>query len=325
MRRTQDYGLTTYGAAIGVADRVEVSLARQQFDAGVVVPGTTLKLDIVGVKLKVAGDAVLDSDRWMPQIAAGLEWKRVDPGAAVGGVLDSVSARRSGVDLYINATKLFLAQQVLVNGTLRATKANQNGLLGFGSSRHRGYRLEPEVSLAYLLHKSVAIGAEYRAKPNHLAYAGAAVRRRRLERPVHRLGAEQACVADRSRMSTSATSSATPTRAAPMRRCSSAIELPFLEIAMHPSAPTPAQRCLPSARRRHRQRADRARRHAVPAARLPARPGRAGRRLHGAAACRPAHGPVLQVHRREGLQAQAGAAAMRRLRRPLQDEESGHA
>ena len=171
---TQDYGLTTYGAAVGYKDRVEVSLARQAFNASVVVPDTTLKLDIVGLKVKLAGDAVLDSDRWMPQIAAGLEWKRVDPGAAVGGVLDSVSAKRSGVDLYINATKLFLAPGILVNGTLRATKANQNGLLGFGSADKNNYHLEPEVSVAYLLNKRVAIGAEYRAKPDNLAFAGAA-------------------------------------------------------------------------------------------------------------------------------------------------------
>ena len=170
--RTQDYSLTTYGAAFGFRDFIEVSFARQEFDASVVVPDTTLKLDIVGVKVKVAGDAVLDSDNWMPQIAVGAEFKRVNPGDAVGGVLDSVSAKRDGVDLYVSATKLFLAQGILVNGTLRATKANQNGLLGFGSADSNRYHLEPEVSVAWLLRKDLAIGAEYRAKPNNLAFAG---------------------------------------------------------------------------------------------------------------------------------------------------------
>jgi hypothetical protein len=170
---TQDYGLTTYGAALGVKDRVEVSIARQELNAGVVVPGTILKLDIVGLKVKLAGNAVLDADTWMPQIAAGLEWKRIDPGAAVGGVLDSVDAKRDGLDLYLSATKLFLARGILVNATLRATKANQNGLLGFGSSDASGYRIEPELSLAWMLRKNVAVGAEYRWKPNQLAFAGA--------------------------------------------------------------------------------------------------------------------------------------------------------
>ncbi len=171
---TQDYALTTYGAAVGLFDRVELSLARQEFNASVVVPDTTLKLDIVGVKLRVAGDAVLDPDLWMPQVAVGAQFKRVNPGPAVGGVLDSVDAKRSGVDLYVSATKLFLAQGVLVNGTLRATKANQNGLLGFGSADRSGYRIKPELSLAWLLRRNLAVGAEVRFKPNNLAFAGAA-------------------------------------------------------------------------------------------------------------------------------------------------------
>lgn len=160
--------------AIGIRDRVEVSLARQEFNASVVVADTTLKLDIVGFKVKLAGDAVLDADGWMPQIAGGAEFKRVNPGPAIGSVLDSASARRDGVDLYLSATKLFLAQGLLVNGTLRATKANQNGLLGFGSADQRGYRLEPELSLAWLLRKNLAVGAEVRLKPDNLAFAGAA-------------------------------------------------------------------------------------------------------------------------------------------------------
>jgi hypothetical protein len=73
----------------------------------------------------------------------------------------------------VSATKLLLAQSVLVNGTLRATKANQNGLLGFGSSQSNAYHLEPEISAAWLLRKDVAVGAEYRRKPNNLAFAGA--------------------------------------------------------------------------------------------------------------------------------------------------------
>ena len=170
---TQDYALTTYGAAIGLLDRVELSIARQEFNANVVVPGTTLQLDIVGVKLRVAGDAVLDADTLMPQVAVGAQFKHVNPGPAVGGVLDSVDAKRSGIDLYLSATKLFLAQGVLVNGTLRATKANQNGLLGFGSADRSGYSIKPELSLAWLLRRNLAIGAEVRFKPNNLAFAGA--------------------------------------------------------------------------------------------------------------------------------------------------------
>ena len=172
--RTQDYALTTYGAAVGIDDRVEVSVARQNFDASIVAPDAMLRLDIVGVKVKVAGDAVLDADTWMPQVALGVEYKHLNPGATVGAVLDSVAAERNGVDVYFSVSKLFLAQGVLVNGTLRATRANQNGLLGFGSAGSKRYAFKPEASIAYLLRKNLAIGAEYRTKPDKLAFAGTA-------------------------------------------------------------------------------------------------------------------------------------------------------
>ena len=184
--KTQDYGLKTYGVAVGIKNRVELSLARQDFDAspaialnGIapfgVTPGQHINMDIVGVKVRVAGDAVLDSDSLMPQIAVGLEYKSVKPGS-IGSVLDFLGTKTSGTDVYVSATKLFLAQSLLVNGTLRYTNANQNGLLGFGSGApgRNSRSLQPEISVAYLLSKNVAIGAEYRAKPNNLEALGRA-------------------------------------------------------------------------------------------------------------------------------------------------------
>lgn len=81
-----------------------------------------------------------------------------------------------GTDVYMSATKLLLAQRILLNATVRATKANQNGLLGFGSTDRNNYRLMPEASVAMLLRKDLAVGVEYRAKPDNLAFAGAAFR-----------------------------------------------------------------------------------------------------------------------------------------------------
>lgn len=183
---TQDYALTGFGAAVGYKDRVEVSLARQDFDASPAValngiaafgvtPGQHVKMDILGVKVKVAGDAVLDSDSLMPQIAVGLEHKTVSPGS-LGSVLNFLGAKTEGTDFYVSATKLFLGQSILVNATLRNTNANQNGLLGFGSASpgENGRSWQPEVSVAYLLSKNWAIGAEYRAKPNNLEALGRA-------------------------------------------------------------------------------------------------------------------------------------------------------
>lgn len=170
---TQDYGLWTYGVAVGLHDRVEVSLARQDFDtrsnlAPLGLDGLHLKQDIASVKLRVAGDAILDSDTLMPQIAIGLEAKRSDAGNLGPTLYGALGAKRSGTDVYVSATKLFLAEGVLVNLTLRSTQANQNGLLGFGGAQGQGRRLQPEVSLVKLLRRDLAVGVEFRAKPDNL-------------------------------------------------------------------------------------------------------------------------------------------------------------
>lgn len=66
------------------------------------------------------------------------------------------------------ATKLLLDKYLLLNSTFCLTKVNQFGSLGFGGDKHDCYRPELELSAAYLLSKKVAMGAEYRMKPNNL-------------------------------------------------------------------------------------------------------------------------------------------------------------
>ena len=172
---TKDYGLNFYGAAVGINDRFELSIGQQDLDtrsavAALGLPGLRLKQTIVGAKVKVAGDAILDSDTLMPQIAVGLQYKTLGS-TVLDGTLTALGAKRSGVDLYVSATKLFLGSSLLVNGTLRATKANQNGLLGYGSTGNDGYSLQPEFSIAYLVSKNVVVGAEYRSMRNKLNFA----------------------------------------------------------------------------------------------------------------------------------------------------------
>jgi Protein of unknown function (DUF3034) len=171
--RTNDYALSVAGAAVGFGERAELSIARQDFATGdnlapLGLAGLHLKMNVIGAKLRLAGDAVLDSDSAMPQLALGVLHKRTDTGAMSPTLTGALGARESGTDVYLSASKLFLAQGVLLNGTLRATKANQNGLLGFGSATQSGYKLRPELSAALLLRRDLAIGAEYRAKPDNL-------------------------------------------------------------------------------------------------------------------------------------------------------------
>ena len=178
---TKDYGLNIYGAAVGFNDRFELSVNRQDFDTkgtgtALGLPGLHLKQTIVGAKLRVAGDAILDSDTLMPQIAVGVQHKMLGT-TGLDATLDALGAKRSGTDFYVSATKLFLGQGLLVNGTLRVTKANQNGLLGYGATlggNENSYSLQPELSVGYLVNKNVVVGAEYRFMRNKLETAGAA-------------------------------------------------------------------------------------------------------------------------------------------------------
>jgi hypothetical protein len=169
-----DYHLDAGGVLVAWNDRVEFSLARQRFDTEQVGAllglgeGYAFTQDIVGVKLRVAGDAVLESDRAMPQVAVGVQYKRNDRGA----LLAAIGAQDDrGLDVYVSATKLFLAQGVLLNGTVRFTKANQIGILGFGGDKSDSYKPQLELSAAYLLTRKVAVGVEYRMKPNNLGIA----------------------------------------------------------------------------------------------------------------------------------------------------------
>ncbi|MBC7609316.1 MAG: DUF3034 family protein [Polaromonas sp.] len=178
---TKDYGLNVYGAAVGFKDRFELSIAQQDFntrDTGTALglPGLHLKQTIVGAKVRVLGDAILDSDTLVPQVALGLEYKTLGS-TGLDGTLNALGAKRSGTDFYVSATKLFLGQSLLLNGTLRATKANQNGLLGYGATlggNEDKYSLQPEFSIGYLISKNVVVGAEYRFMRNKLETAGAA-------------------------------------------------------------------------------------------------------------------------------------------------------
>ena len=165
-----DYGWQSHGVAVGIANRVELSYARQNFDTRDV--GTALGLgegyvlnqDIFAAKLRLLGDVVY-GDPLLPQVSLGVEYKRSldgDVAAAVG------AARAEGLDYTLSATKLFLSRSVLVNATARLTEANQNGLLGFGSAAGAGHSLQFEGSLGYQLSRRAVIGAEVRTKPDNL-------------------------------------------------------------------------------------------------------------------------------------------------------------
>jgi Protein of unknown function (DUF3034) len=168
-----DFNLTSFGGAVGINNRVELSVAQQQFDledVGAALglgQGFTINQNTYGVKVRLFGDAVLEQDSPLPQVSVGIQYKDNKQDALVKSLgADS----GDGTDFYIAASKLYLNQSLLLNGAVRFTKANQFGILGFGSGDD-DYSAQFEGSFAYLLNRRLAIGAEVRTKPNNLAVA----------------------------------------------------------------------------------------------------------------------------------------------------------
>lgn len=165
-----DFGWQSHGVSVGIANRVELSYARQNLDtrevgaALAIGEGYKLNQDVFGTKVRLFGDLVY-GEPLVPQVSVGVQFKRNRDGpiaAAVGARDDD------GTDFTLSATKLFLSHSVLANATLRLTSANQNGLLGFGNAAGKGKAVEIEGSLAYQVSRRFVLGTEYRTKPDNL-------------------------------------------------------------------------------------------------------------------------------------------------------------
>ncbi|MDX1705096.1 DUF3034 family protein [Pseudidiomarina sp.] len=163
-----DFGLRVQGVSVTYGNRVEVSYARQQFDLDTI--GGELEQDIWGAKVRLTGDLIYGD---IPQISLGVQHKKNRTFAlpqAVGARSDK------GTDYYLSAGKAWLhgpfARTWLANITLRATKANQTGLLGFGGDKGNSHELMAEAAVAMFVNRYWVIGTEYRQKPDNLGFAG---------------------------------------------------------------------------------------------------------------------------------------------------------
>lgn len=169
----KSYDFQSAGFSIGLFDRVELSYSHHNFNTNEIGAALGLgadyafKQDIFGAKVKLAGDLVF-GDQLMPAIAIGAQYKNSNNDA----VVRAMGAKQTkGIDYYVSASKLILSHSILASATLRATKANQIGLLGFGGDQNSSYSLQAEGSLAWQLSRRFAIGGEYRTKPNNLGIA----------------------------------------------------------------------------------------------------------------------------------------------------------
>lgn len=161
-----DFTLNAYGIGASYDNRWELSLAKQQFKLDTI--GGELRQDIIGVKYKLAGELLYTA---MPQISLGLQFKKNRDfalPAAVGAGDDS------GYEVYVAASKVFFdavaGRNLLLNATVRSTDAHQTGLLGFGGAGAER-KLLLETSAVVLLNYNLALGAEFKQKPNQLAFA----------------------------------------------------------------------------------------------------------------------------------------------------------
>ena len=171
---TDDYELSLVGASWNWRNRLELSLAEQRLshqnlsDALGVEPDS-IRQTVLGAKVRLLGDLIYTP--W-PQISLGAQYKKNHdffvPRAA--GARDD-----SGTDVYLSATKLLLGalggRNLLLNANLRATRANQAGLVGFGGDRNNDHEVMAELSGGLFLNRHWLVGGEYRQKPDNLSFA----------------------------------------------------------------------------------------------------------------------------------------------------------
>ncbi|WP_240724836.1 DUF3034 family protein [Onishia niordana] len=165
--QVDDYSLGMAGVAGNFYNRLEVSLARQRFDLDTL--GGRLEQDIFGAKLRLYGDPLYNTwGSW----SLGVQRKRM----VDGDLANALGARDTqGTDIYLATSKLWFAamggRNLLTNLTLRSTRANQGGLLGFGGDEKSARSLVVEGSLGLMLAPSWVVGVEYRQKPDNLGVA----------------------------------------------------------------------------------------------------------------------------------------------------------
>jgi hypothetical protein len=159
---TGAYNLAGIAIHAAFANRFEISYGQMDFDTAAVGLGH-IKVNVLGAKYKL-----LDMGKGKPALAIGVQYKKTD---AADAFLNAHGAKDSGTDIYLAATKVLpvSGHNLLLNGTLRATKANQLGILGFESSSNSGYNAQFEGSAGVFLNSATVVGVEYRTKPDNIS------------------------------------------------------------------------------------------------------------------------------------------------------------
>jgi len=167
--KPRDCAMQAMGAAVSISNRLELSATQQTFNIDQVVAGDTLGQKVIGAKLRLSGELMFS--RW-PQVSVGVQYKVNDSFTVAR---DAGASDDKGTDFYVAASKLWLAgpfdRTTFLNTTLRATRANQLGLMGFGGDRRDAHQLQGELSAGVFLNRHWVVGMEYRQKPDNLRAA----------------------------------------------------------------------------------------------------------------------------------------------------------
>lgn len=165
-----NYEDNNVGGLIGFYDRIELSYSHNFFMTGKtgallgIGKGYHFDLDTGGVKVRLYGHVA--DKTLIPQFAMGVMYKHDGDNKVIHAVGSKAS---DGVDIYFAATKLYPSIGLLVSTTMRLTKGNQWGILGFGGDRDNSYHPQFEGSLGYLpsFIPGLVVGVEYRTKPRN--------------------------------------------------------------------------------------------------------------------------------------------------------------
>ena len=168
---TSNLDINSVAVNTSFANMVEVSYARNMLNVASpalsAANSTTDNVDNLGLKVKLN-----DMSDSMPQFALGLVYKNAS-GNLANYLNTNLGINKSSTDVYAAASKIVNigGKNVLLNGVLRATKADQMGLLGFGGGTTAGaktsYSIVPELSAEIFVADNVILGAEYRAQPSN--------------------------------------------------------------------------------------------------------------------------------------------------------------
>lgn len=160
-----DFDLRVLGASVNYRNRLELSVADQRLQLSTL--GGDIRQQVFGAKLRLGGDLIYGT---VPQIALGVQYKR-NRDFAVPGLLQA--ARDDDFEAWLGVARAWLDgpfhRTWLIAANARATRANQTGLLGFGGDDGDSHEIVLEGALVMFLNRSMALGVEYRQKPDNLS------------------------------------------------------------------------------------------------------------------------------------------------------------